>query len=181
MVKLKATEAIIKLTGNHDNYIEHKELFEICKKNNVNFDEIVRGSDIYLPPKPTPLVNEEHRERMRMLKIQLEEKEYQQMINSKEQEPLYENIKETKHEISIIINILVSTASVVVGVWTWAKHWRTGERLLLAMLSGIIIIIAEVAVYMGYIRKIKEAREIERRKREKVKVVKSYKFKPKTS
>lgn len=62
-------------------------------------------------------------------------------------------------QMALIINILVSIVACSVAIWLAARHWSTPTRLGLSMGGSGMIGVAEVVVYAGYLRRIKEARE----------------------
>lgn len=62
-------------------------------------------------------------------------------------------------QMTLIINILISIVACSVAIWLAARHWSTPTRLGLSMGGSGIIGIAEVVVYAGYLRRIKDARE----------------------
>lgn len=62
-------------------------------------------------------------------------------------------------QMTLIINILISIVACSVAIWLAARHWSTPTRLGLSMGGSGMIGIAEVVVYAGYLRRIKEARE----------------------
>lgn len=62
-------------------------------------------------------------------------------------------------QMALIINILISIVACSVAIWLAARHWSTPTRLGLSMGGSGMIGIAEVVVYAGYLRRIKEARD----------------------
>ena len=62
-------------------------------------------------------------------------------------------------QMALIINVLVSIVACSVAIWLAARHWSTPSRLGLSMGGSGMVGMAEVAVYAGYIRRVKEARE----------------------
>lgn len=127
---------------------------------------------------------------MELLKIRAKEEEYQKLVNpSPALNTLYEKKyddepfdavrqhKETKTHITTMFNIFISVASVVYAIWYWTdSSWgiRDSYRVLLCLLFGILILVAEVVVYMGYLRRIEEAKVRERSKKEVKKVIRSF-------
>lgn len=126
---------------------------------------------------------------MEMLRLQAKEEEYQRLVNPSPQvNTLYEQKfddreltpaqahKELKSQLTTIVNILISVASVVYAVWYWAdSSWKLQDsyRILLCLFFGILVLVAEVVVYMGYLNKIEEAKIKERKKKEVKKVITS--------
>ncbi|KAF2848208.1 hypothetical protein T440DRAFT_401632 [Plenodomus tracheiphilus IPT5] len=82
--------------------------------------------------------------------------------------------EEVHRQIILIINILISVVAVSVFLWVAARHWSVGKRLGLSLGGSLGIAVAEVAVYGGYVRKVKEAKRVERRKPEIKEIVKSW-------
>lgn len=82
--------------------------------------------------------------------------------------------EEVHRQIILIINILVSVVAVGIFVWVAARYWTVGKRLGLAMGSALAIAVAEVAVYAGYVRKVKDAKQREKKKPEIKQIVKSW-------
>lgn len=62
-------------------------------------------------------------------------------------------------QMTLIINILISIVACSVAIWLAARRWSTPSRLGLSMGGSGMIGIAEVVVYAGYLRRVKEARE----------------------
>lgn len=127
---------------------------------------------------------------MEHLRLMAMEQEYQRLVNPKPaMGTLYEDKldeepynparahKEVKSHITTMFNILISVASVVYAIWYWTNSsWklRDSYRVLLCLFFGILILVAEVVVYMAYLNKIEAARVKERLKKEVKRVVKSY-------
>lgn len=83
--------------------------------------------------------------------------------------------KEIREQMTTVFNILVSVVSVVFAVWYWSgsSTWLPLHyRVILCLFFGILILVAELVVYNSYLRKISDAKEKERAKIEKKKVVK---------
>ena len=64
-------------------------------------------------------------------------------------------------QMALIINVLVSIICCAVAIWIAARHWSISSRLGLSMSGSITVAVAEVAIYMGYIRRVKEAKTTE--------------------
>ena len=62
-------------------------------------------------------------------------------------------------QLALIINILVSIVACSVAIWMAARHWTAPTRLALSMGGSGMIGVAEVVVYAGYLRRLKEAKE----------------------
>ena len=77
-------------------------------------------------------------------------------------------------QMALIINILISIVACSVAIWLAARHWSTPTRLGLSMGGSGMIGVAEVVVYAGYLRRIKEAREKGKKNVEVKEVVKTF-------
>lgn len=76
--------------------------------------------------------------------------------------------KEVKHQLTTIFNILITVVSVGYAVWYWSgSSMGLGNndaiRLLLSLFASILVLVAEVVVFGGYLRKVEEAKGRERK------------------
>lgn len=83
---------------------------------------------------------------------------------------------DVKRQVTLIINILVSIVACSVAIWVVARRWDAPQRLGLSMGGSGLVALAEVAIYMGYIRRIKEAKVTERKVVETKEVVETWVF-----
>lgn len=74
-------------------------------------------------------------------------------------------------QMTLIINVLISIICCSVAIWIAARRWDTPQRLALSMTGSVVVAVAEVAIYMGYIRRIKVAKSDEARIKEHKEVV----------
>lgn len=73
-------------------------------------------------------------------------------------------------QVALIINVLVSIIACAVALWVVARHWSVPQRMALSMGGSLTVAAAEVAIYLGYIRRIEEAKGKEIKKTEKKEV-----------
>lgn len=78
--------------------------------------------------------------------------------------------QDVDRQVALIINVLVSIIACAVALWIVARHWSVPSRLALSMGGSLTVAAAEVAIYMGYIRRIQEAKGKEVKKTEKKEV-----------
>lgn len=64
---------------------------------------------------------------------------------------------EVHRQVMLIINFLVSIAGVAGTLWIAARWWSLPSRLFLTLFGSILVAIAEVAVYSGYVWRLGEA------------------------
>ena len=77
-------------------------------------------------------------------------------------------------QMALIINILISIVTCSVALWLVARHWSTPSRLGLSMGGSGMVGIAEVVIYAGYLRRLKEAREKGKKEVELKEIVKTW-------
>ena len=77
-------------------------------------------------------------------------------------------------QMALIINILISIVACSVALWLVARQWSTPSRLGLSMGGSGMIGIAEVVIYAGYLRRLKEAREKGKKEVELKEIVKTW-------
>ena len=66
---------------------------------------------------------------------------------------------DVNRQMTLIINIIVSIVACSVVIWMAARHWSTPSRLGLSMGGSSMVGVAEVIVYAGYLRRVREAKE----------------------
>ncbi|MCJ1232846.1 hypothetical protein MMC14_000800 [Varicellaria rhodocarpa] len=151
-----------------------------------HLDALLRGSRVYVEaPKPKPERTSEYKALMARLRTEEEARSYERMINpplpvqsfaqrfpnsshsklfdggkvSKEEEDDEVTYADINRQMALILNILISIVACSVALWIAARHWTTPKRLGLSMGGSGMIGVAEVVVYAGYLRRIKEAKE----------------------
>lgn len=133
----------------------------------------------------THLKSSEYKALMQRLRKEEEQRQYERMVNPPAQRETFsqrfpgaaspfavstaaDEIDEVTYadvnrQMILIINVLVSIICTSVAVWLAARRWTVVSRLLLAFTSSTVVAVAEVVIYMGYIRRIKESRDTERK------------------
>lgn len=71
---------------------------------------------------------------------------------------------EVNRQVALIFNVLISIIACAAAIWIAARHWPVEARLALSMIGSIVVGVAEVVIYLGYLRRLKEARTKERKK-----------------
>lgn len=160
---------------------------------------LLANTTVYIPPPPPkPTQTPEYHALMARLRAEQEALSYERMLHppptresfsqrfprapepfsigatqttSEEDDLSYE---EVHRQIILIINILISIVCVAVFIWVAARHWSVGSRLGLSMGGSLGIAVAEVAVYSGYVRKVREAKRTEKKKPEIKEIVKTW-------
>lgn len=174
-------------------HINHRDLvsfYQACHPTPTLLS-LIRQTKLYTPPYETykQPKTKEFLKMMERLRLEAQEAEYKRLINpAPEHSTLYDTTndeyispvqahKELKNQLTTIVNVFISVGSVSYAVWYWtASSWglRDSYRVLLTVFFGLLVLVAEVVVYMGYLNKIEEARAREYSKKEVKKVIKSY-------
>ncbi|KAI4109936.1 MAG: hypothetical protein L6R37_000286 [Teloschistes peruensis] len=66
---------------------------------------------------------------------------------------------DVNRQMALIMNVLLSIIACSVALWLVASSWSVPRRLALSMGGSILVAVAEVVVYAGYLGRMKEARE----------------------
>lgn len=174
-------------------YIGHKELITFYQECHPtpSLLSLIKQTKLYIPPYETfkQPKTKEYMRMMERLRLEAQEAEYKKLINPAPQHStLYDTSnqeyispvqahKELKNQLTTIVNVFISVGSVSYAVWYWtASSWglKDSYRVLLTVFFGLLVLVAEVVVYMGYLNKVEEARLREYNKKEVKKVIKSY-------
>jgi TMEM199 family protein len=121
---------------------------------------------------------EEARKYERMLNPPAVERFTQRFPNSHHAHLLAENNKiaadqeddityaEVNRQLALVINVLVSIIACGAAIWIAARHWDIPQRLAVSMIGSIVVGVAEVVIYIGYLRRLSEAKSKELAKKE---------------
>lgn len=88
-----------------------------------------------------------------------------------EDEVTYEDIN---RQMAMIANVLLSILACAGAIWIAARWWSTPARLALSMSGSLLVGVAEVVVYGGYIRRVSEAKGKEKSVQEIKEVVRTW-------
>lgn len=140
----------------------------------------------------------EYKALMRRLREQEEQRQYERMLNPPSQPETFKQrfphatstfgsgidlghntadevddvtYADVNRQMILIMNVLISIICTSVAVWMAARRWSVPERLGLSFSSSTVVAVAEVAIYTGYIRRIKDAKTKERKATEKKEVI----------
>ncbi|KAK2057222.1 hypothetical protein LY76DRAFT_606412 [Colletotrichum caudatum] len=140
------------------------------------------------PPPPKPEPSAEYKALMARLRREEEERTYQHMMKQPSRtdnfsqpvathasrahafaevnRPMRESdngddevmLGDVQKQVMVIFNFLVSIVGVAATIWVAARWWNVTARILLTLAGAILVLVAEVAVYSGYVWKITEAK-----------------------
>ena len=77
-------------------------------------------------------------------------------------------------QMALVFNVLVSIIACAGGIWVVARWWSTPARLALSFGGSMLVGVAEVVVYWGYVRRVGESKGKEKGKKELKKVVNTW-------
>lgn len=173
--RLEASAAQRTREGYGTEWIEHEFLIELATLTHVPLSELVRGTEVYFEPVVVPEKSKDYLDLMAKLRVQQQEREYQELLGNKEDpvrlKPGSIDAKAVKEEITTIFNIMISVGAVAYAIWRWTPHWSLQTRTLASIFGAFFILVAEVVVYLGYRRRVDEAREAAKNLKEKRKVI----------
>jgi TMEM199 family protein len=97
-----------------------------------------------------------------------------QPINSADQDDDDATYEDVNRQVTLIFNVLVSIVACAGAIWVVARWWATPARLAVSLGGSLLVGVAEVVVYSGYIRRVSEAKKKERSVKEVKEVVKTW-------
>ncbi|KAJ9646825.1 uncharacterized protein PV06_10427 [Exophiala oligosperma] len=151
--------------------IEHATLLAISKATRSSLNSLLRGTKVYTPPPaPKPEHTPEYVALMARLRKEEERREYAQLVSRKPVDLIDGDTgDDEKDDISpsLVFNILLSIVLCAGTMFYLTRWWANdGLRVLASLSTGLLVGVAEVTVYAGYLRKVKQSRDKERSKRE---------------
>ena len=81
---------------------------------------------------------------------------------------------DVNRQMAMIANVLLSIVACAGAIWIAARWWSTPARLALSMSGSLLVGVAEVVVYGGYIRRVSEAKGKEKGVQEVREVMKTW-------
>ncbi|KAF2232811.1 hypothetical protein EV356DRAFT_525005 [Viridothelium virens] len=167
---------------------------------NVSYhlDELLRGAKLYVPPPPPKKEpSDEYKALMSRLREEEEARKYERMLNPPPKMetfaqrysnsphahlfPSTEKVEEDEvtyadvnRQLALIINVLVSIIACSFTIWMAARHWSVPSRLALSLSGSGVVAVAEVVIYSGYIRRVKDAKDREKKKVEQKEVLQTW-------
>lgn len=167
-----------------------------------SLEQLLRGADIYIPPPPPkPEPSPEYKALMARLRRQEETRSYERMINRRPPNETFQDrfpyaaaafaevnkpisaedlgdddtdFNEVHRQVTLIINFLVSIAGVAATLWIAARWWSVSSRLFLTLGGSILVAIAEVVVYSGYMWRMEEGKKKDKKAKEVKEVMESW-------
>ncbi|KAG5998626.1 hypothetical protein E4U54_002147 [Claviceps lovelessii] len=167
-----------------------------------SLEQLLRGSRVYSPPPPPkPEPSEEYKALMARLRHEEAQRAYDRMVNppskaesfhdrfptaaqaySQVNRPVHAadlgdddvTLQDVHRQVMLIINFMVSILGVAGTLWVTSKWWSVPARIFLTMGGSIVVAIAEVAVYSGYMWRMEQGRQKQRAAKEVKEVVNTW-------
>jgi hypothetical protein len=140
----------------------------LSQSSDYSYATLLRGSSVYTPPPPPPPPKTpEYIALMKRLRQEVEEREYRGLTTEAE-EVVEEEMtwKEVKSQISVMFNVMLSVFATAAAVWKVAGSWDVPERLAAAFGAAILVGVAEVVLFMGYVRRLDQGKKVEGKKKD---------------
>ncbi|CAG8954871.1 hypothetical protein HYFRA_00008557, partial [Hymenoscyphus fraxineus] len=186
----------------HGQVIDLWKQMKVSKMSPCSLDLLLRGARVYIPPPPPkPEPTSEYKALMARLRREEELRAYERMINppppmetfaqrfpsSSAAHAFSSNFQDASNpeddgvtyadvdrQMALIFNVLISIVACAGAIWVVARWWSTPARLALSMGGSILVGLAEVVVYSGYIRRVAEAKGKAKNLKEVKEVVKTW-------
>ena len=161
----------LKLPTSLSSPIDHKTLVLLSRLTKTSLNNILHNTRPYIaPPPPPPTQSPEYLALKARLLAEQEQREYERLLpTSTTKPPLFLASEDGSDDISpsLVLNILLSISLCALVAFHLTRFWgNDGLRVLTALAVGLVVGVAEVVVYTGYLRKKAEARDKESRKKE---------------
>jgi TMEM199 family protein len=166
-----------------DSPVEHSTIIAISRilnkrkdKSSVSVNTLLRGAHVYSPPPPPkPEPSPEYVALMARLRREQEQREYANLVSKREGADVAEDDGKDDISPSLVLNIFLSVVLCAAAVFQMTRWWSNdGVRVLVSLGTAIVVGVAEVGVYMAYLRKVGMSKSKERRKVERKTVIGEY-------
>ncbi|KAG5926570.1 hypothetical protein E4U53_003053 [Claviceps sorghi] len=167
-----------------------------------SLEQLLRGSRVYCPPPPPkPEPSDEYKALMARLRREEAQRAYDRMVNpppkmetfhdrfptsaqafSQVNRPTHAadlgdddvTLQDVHRQVMLIINFMVSILGVAGTLWATSRWWSLPARILLTMGGSIVVAIAEVAVYSGYVWRMEQGKQKQKAAKEVKQVVNTW-------
>ena len=92
-------------------------------------------------------------------------------LTEEEDEMTYADVN---RQMALIINVLLSIVACSVAIWNVAGQFSVPQRLGLSMSGSSLVGIAEVVVYAGYVRRLRDAKRREKLRPERKRIMETW-------
>ncbi|KAK2591591.1 hypothetical protein QQS21_010720 [Conoideocrella luteorostrata] len=167
-----------------------------------SLEQLLSGSSVYSPP-PPPRVepSDEYKALMARLRHEEAQRAYERMVNpppkietfndrfptsaqafAQVNRPIHTSdlgdddvtLNDVHRQVMLILNFLVSILGVAGTLWVLARWWSLPTRIFLTMGGSIVVAIAEVAVYSGYMWRMDQAKQKQKAAKEVKQVINTW-------
>ncbi|GAB0137803.1 hypothetical protein EsDP_00006056 [Epichloe bromicola] len=167
-----------------------------------SLEQLLRGSQVYCPPPPLkPEPSEEYKALMARLRHEEAQRAYDRMVNpppkietfndrfptsaqafSQVNRPIHAadlgdddvTLQDVHRQVMLIINFVVSILGVAGTLWVTSRWWGLPARIFLTMGGSVVVAIAEVAVYSGYMWRMEQGKQKQKAAKETRKIVNTW-------
>ncbi|POR31593.1 Uncharacterized protein TPAR_08190 [Tolypocladium paradoxum] len=167
-----------------------------------SLEKLLQGSRVYVPPPPPkPQPSDEYKALMARLRREEAARAYERMVNPPPRVETFNDrfptaaqsfaavnrptsnadlgdddvtLSEVHRQVLLILNFLVSIIGVAATLWVLARWWSLPARLFLTMGGSIVVAIAEVGVYQGYVWRMSQSKSRQKAVKEVKEVVQTW-------
>ncbi|KAK4198836.1 endoplasmic reticulum-based factor for assembly of V-ATPase-domain-containing protein [Triangularia verruculosa] len=188
----------------HSQIIELWSILRDAGHKGHSLENMLKGAWVYVPPPPPkPEPSNEYKALMARLRREEEQRAYERMTNPPppvetfaqrfpaanmaksfaavnrvtDEKDLGDDdvtYNDVHRQLMLILNFTVSILGVAGTLWVLARWWSTPARLFLTMGGSLLVGIAEIAVYSGYIWHLGEAKKQDKKFKEVKQVVQTW-------
>ncbi|KHJ32204.1 putative vacuolar h+-atpase assembly protein [Erysiphe necator] len=189
----------------HKQLIDLSKLMKSQNHESYRLELLLQGSKIYVPPpSPKPEKTPQFKSLMARLRQDEEMRSYREMIGQKlPKDTISQRYQDTladgafpsnyssptdeidevmyadiRRQVTLIFNVLISILACGSAIWTVGRWWSTPTRLALSMSGSILVGLAEIFIFWGYIRRVSEAKAKEQKVKEVKEVLRTWVIQP---
>ncbi|OAQ71826.1 ATPase, vacuolar ER assembly factor, Vma12 [Purpureocillium lilacinum] len=184
--------------------ISHGQIVDLWQKlrPSSNLEQLLQGARVYIPPPPPkPEPSDEYKALMARLRREEAARAYERMVNPPLRYETFDQrfphagqsfaeanrvtnkadlgddevtYNEVHRQVMLIINFLASILGVAATLWVTARWWGLPARIFLTLGGSIVVAVAEVGVYQGYVWRMGQAKTKQKAVREVKEVVQTW-------
>ncbi|KAL3952058.1 hypothetical protein ACCO45_013775 [Purpureocillium lilacinum] len=184
--------------------ISHGQIVDLWQKlrPSSSLEQLLQGARVYIPPPPPkPEPSDEYKALMARLRREEAARAYERMVNPPLRYETFDQrfphaaqsfaeanrvtnkadlgddevtYNEVHRQVMLIINFLASILGVAATLWVTARWWGLPARIFLTLGGSIVVAVAEVGVYQGYVWRMGQAKTKQKAVREVKEVVQTW-------
>ncbi|UNI17573.1 hypothetical protein JDV02_003905 [Purpureocillium takamizusanense] len=183
--------------------ISHGQIVDLWRRRpSSSLEQLLLGARVYVPPPPPkPEPSDEYKALMARLRRDEAARAYERMVNPPPRHETFDQrfphaassfaeanrvaraadlgdddvtYSEVHRQVMLIVNFLASILGVAATLWVTARWWSLPARIFLTLGGSIVVAVAEVGVYQGYVWRMGQAKTRQKAVREVKEVVQTW-------